>query len=199
MTPMELGDYWDRGYIIDKPKKNVYSFERYEGTEPDVVIPDCVSIIRKNAFAKNQYLQSVVIPEGITEIPDKAFYGCTALRRVVLPSTLKVIGDSAFTGCRLLESITFPQGLCYIGCDAFCGCGFRKLVIPDSVGTISAGAFRCCDSLTDVSLPAGVRVARSYKEEIMYQHPMSGGPYPVEIPHNGAFLDTPFGRAHGME
>ena len=21
MTPMELGDYWDRGYIIDKPKK----------------------------------------------------------------------------------------------------------------------------------------------------------------------------------
>ena len=109
MTPMELGDYWDRGYIIEKPKKDVYSFERYEGTEPDVVIPDCVSIIAKSAFAKNQYLQSVVIPEGITEIPEKAFYGCTALRRAVLPSTLKVIGDSAFTGCRLLEASHFRR------------------------------------------------------------------------------------------
>lgn len=64
----------------------------------NLVIPDNIKAIHKNAFYDSIKIKTLTISEGVETIGDSAFYGCTGLRELYLPSTLKKIGNYAFYG-----------------------------------------------------------------------------------------------------
>ena len=50
--------------------------EKYTGAESDVIIPEGVTTIGKDAFSHNSAIRSVTIPEGVKVIGNSAFGGC---------------------------------------------------------------------------------------------------------------------------
>ncbi len=122
---------------------------------------------------------SVSLPDSVTSIRERAFYYCD-VTEVDLPGTLLAIMDEAFRYSSLMGELTIPDSVEYIGFEAFRDSHrITHLYVPD-VGFIGDGAFRICtalesvemgdgtvevpeqafaycDSLTDVSLPQGIR------------------------------------------
>lgn len=62
----------------------------------NLIIPDNIKTIHKNAFYNCNKIKTLTISEGVETIGDSAFYGCTRLKELYLPSTLKRIGNYAF-------------------------------------------------------------------------------------------------------
>jgi len=96
----------------------------------------------------------IVIPDDVTEIGKEAFYENRNFDTITLPSQLRVIADSAFFRCSELLKIDFPDGLREIGVSAFDGCiKLESLYMPDSLKIISESAFRNCRGLMWIRLP----------------------------------------------
>lgn len=70
--------------------------EAYIGSEPDVVIPNNVSIVGRNAFDGNAFLTTVCIPMGVTAIEELAFANCRKLKTVQIADSVMRIEDNAF-------------------------------------------------------------------------------------------------------
>ena len=62
----------------------------------NLVIPDNIKVIHKNAFHDCKQIRTLTISEGVETIGDSAFYGCVRLKKLYLPSTLTRIGNYAF-------------------------------------------------------------------------------------------------------
>ena len=62
----------------------------------NLVIPDNIKAIHKNAFHDCKQIRTLTISEGVETIGDSAFYGCVRLKKLYLPSTLTRIGNYAF-------------------------------------------------------------------------------------------------------
>lgn len=82
---------------------------QYCGRGKEVVIPEGVTKIGKEAFASWELLERVTVPEGVTQIGEEAFYNCRNLRRIDLPASVKKIAGSAFWECPEL-TIYAPEG-----------------------------------------------------------------------------------------
>ena len=62
----------------------------------NLIIPDNIKAIHKNAFYNCNKIKTLTISEGVETIGDSAFYGCARLKKLYLPSTLTRIGNYAF-------------------------------------------------------------------------------------------------------
>lgn len=121
--------------------------------EAVITVPDGVTVIGKNAFAKCENLVTVVLPDTVKELEEGAFQECINLSSVQLSNNIESIGAWAFVMCEKLGCITFPDSLCSIGTGAFIGCSaLTKLTIPQNVSKIGGGAFSFCESLTDIAV-----------------------------------------------
>lgn len=80
----------------------------YKGNASELIIPDGVVAIGKEAF-KNGNFNSVVIPDSCTEIGGQAFYSCKKLTRVVLPDNGIYLGPQCFYGCTAIKEINIPE------------------------------------------------------------------------------------------
>ena len=146
-----------------------------------VRIPEGVSVIKAEAFARSHNLRTVILPtngaiglsqgvftgceslrevansEHINSIGALAFVDCASLQRIDLGKDLHRIGEGAFANCRSLTSVTLPSGLREIGDGAFAGC--RELAFytaPDSLSALSEEMFLDCVSLREAVIPAAV-------------------------------------------
>ncbi len=54
-------------------------------------------------------LMEVVVPDKVTSIGKEAFGGCTSLSKITMPETITEIGESAFSGCSMLERFKVPE------------------------------------------------------------------------------------------
>ena len=123
----------------------------------DVVIPDGVTKIGREAFVFCDSLTSVTIPGSVTEIGWNAFKGCSSLTSVTIPDSVTKIGSFAFSDCSSLTSVTIPDNVTEIGGYSFYGCSsLTSVSIPNSVTQIGYRAFYGCSSLTSVSIPNSV-------------------------------------------
>ena len=132
-------------------------------------------------YAKHLYLNGVevvnlVIPDGVLEIKERAFYGCSGLMNIDVPATVTSIGNNAFSGVFHIrysgEATGAPWGAkCINGyedghliydseartniliCDPKAE---GTVIVPNSVKTISAGAFSGCEKITAITLPGGL-------------------------------------------
>ena len=163
----------------------------YDGSTPDIVLPNGVTEIGPKAFSENAALKSITIPEGVTSIGYFAFGNAKALETVIMPNTVKKIGDSAFWYCTALKTINLNDGITEIGESAFDSCcslteihipkGITKIetatfeychtltepVIPDSVEEIDEKAFESCYSLKKVYIPASVVKMGGYAFDVV--------------------------------
>ena len=136
---------------------------RYTGNDREIVIPNNISEIAKNAFRGNKTITSVIIPNRISIIGNRAFSGCTALKTVKI-ADVHVISPYAFAGCTALHDVCLPDNtMVSITFGAFKGCTSIKVFkVPNGVKKISPGAFSKCWSLENVSLPATLKRVREY-------------------------------------
>lgn len=99
---------------------------KYNGDDVDIVIPEGIKKIGKNAFLYNTNIKTVVLPDGVEIIGESAFSDCSSLEQINLPTSVKKIENFAFARCDKL----------------------RVIIIPSSVETIGAGAFPITNRFT---------------------------------------------------
>ena len=88
----------------------------------EVIIPQGVVFIEKNAFKDCNLLSSIDLPSSLERIADFAFMGCSSLHELDIPKSVYEIGDRVFQDCSQLRSIDLPKGLEYLGEHAFACC-----------------------------------------------------------------------------
>ena len=134
----------------------------------EVTLPNSITEIRGQAFKNCRSLESVTLPKNLTYLGGEAFYHCSSLEEVNLPAGLTEIRGNTFEECSSLLRIEIPDNVTRIGGHAFYGnTSLEEVVIsPDSkLQQIGSSAFRCCDSLREITLPRGVSVnERAFKE-----------------------------------
>ena len=158
----------------------------FSGSEiEEVIIPDAVKRIEKNAFWGCHNLKRVKLPSELLYIGFWAFYS-SGVESLTIPNTVEKIDDRAFEKCTQLNSITIPASVSEC-CDAFEGCtnlktagpingnynikygfteripeGFfsgseiEEVIIPDTVKRIESSAFYGCYNLKKVKLPTAL-------------------------------------------
>ncbi|MCL2252622.1 MAG: leucine-rich repeat domain-containing protein [Treponema sp.] len=94
------------GVLFNKAKTELIRFPR--GKTGSYVIPNTVTTIAKNAFAKASGLTSVTIPSSVTSIGETAF-AATGLKSLALPNSIVNIGGGAFTDNHALEVVGLPD------------------------------------------------------------------------------------------
>lgn len=128
-----------------------------------IVLQDGVQVIQDNAFAVLPGLTSIEIPDSIVEIGDYAFSYCLKLRDIHLPDELRYLGLSAFekTGIRSIrvpyseEPGSVPSSLCRDAVE------LEECIIDDDIRWIDDYAFRGCEKLKKVNLPANLELIDS--------------------------------------
>lgn len=157
----------------------------------EVSLPETITEIRGQAFKNCESLEEIQLPESLEYLGGGAFYNCVSLVSVNLPDSLSYLGGEAFYGCSTLAEVKLPSGLGEIRGNTFEECSnLQKIVIPDTVvrigghafygdsgleevifspdsslQEIGSSAFRCCDSLREITLPYNVYInERAFKE-----------------------------------
>ena len=116
----------------------------YRGNDRNVVIPNCVTTIKRYAFAGCTYLESITIPYSVKSIGDCAFSCCSSLSAIVVDSQ-NMVYDSRNNCNAIIETAT---NTLIVGC--------KNTIIPNSVKSIGQYAFRGCSSLTSITIPNSV-------------------------------------------
>jgi hypothetical protein len=140
-----------------------------ETTLTSVTIPGSVTSVGATAFEFCTVLTTVTIANGVTSIGGGAFSDCFSLASVTIPASVTNIGGDPFFYCSSLAAITVDtQNPFYSSLN---GVLFDKAhatlleypagvsgsyAVPDSVTSISAGAFGNCAELTGITIPTGV-------------------------------------------
>lgn len=124
---------------------------KYRGRQKEVIIPDGIREIGRDAFSYNRYIRRVVIPEGVRVIAGSAFSGDENLEEMVLPEGLEEIGSFAFAHCKSLAEIRIPDSVQTIGRYAFSDCsGLRNVIIPNAEISMAGDSFQGCSALANV-------------------------------------------------
>lgn len=138
------------GYIITKVTASIIT------KIPDIQNGVPVIGIGEGAFAGFSGFDNsdLIIPDTVKTIGKNAFTGCASIKSLTLPRRLQSMGDGAFAGCSGIESINIPETITQIPGGAFRQCDhLTSINIPDSVTSIGDYAFYQCTSLKDLTLP----------------------------------------------
>lgn len=101
----------------------------------EVVFPDTIKIIGKNALYACYDLEKVKLPEKIEYIP-KDFCSLTSLMSLTIPDSVKVIEDGAFGNIFDLKELVLGKGVEKIGLDTFSVSVVKTLHIGPNVKEI---------------------------------------------------------------
>ena len=88
----------------------------------NLIIPDNVASIAKNAFFGFTGLVSVDIGNSVTSIEENAFYGCSGLTAVTIGDSVLSIGDWSFCNCSNLTTVLLGNSVTSLGKAVFYDC-----------------------------------------------------------------------------
>ena len=126
----------DDMYIFDKK-----IILKYEGKAENVIIPDGITEIYKDAFSNNDDMKSITFPDSVQIIGAGAFDNCSGLINVNWGSGIRKIGKCAFLDCNNLKDIVIPDTVDTIEEGTYTGTGWTVLDIPEHVKYIGDSAF----------------------------------------------------------
>ena len=133
----------DDGVLFNKDKTVLLQCP--EGKSGDYSIPETVKEIKSSAFSNCEKLISVTIRSGVTSIQD-GFFRCSSLERIdVAPDNANYSSD---------DGVLFNKDKSVLL--RYPGGKSGKYSIPMGVKEINLGAFRFCEQLTGVTIPASV-------------------------------------------
>ena len=134
-----------------------------------IALPNGLSGIPDQLFDGCIGLASIMLPDSVTNIGFAAFRDCTGLAAITVPKSVEGIGAHAFFGCIRLERITVDAlNAHYSDRDGvlldkpqttlvqYPGGRGGSYVLPNSVASIGAEAFRSARGLTTLTLPSSV-------------------------------------------
>ena len=158
-------------------------FAAYSGSDSNVNVPSGVAKIGDRAFYKDSDLQSVELPNSLTDIGEFAF-SRSGLSGIDIPNGTENIDYAAFYLCSNLNDVNIPPSVKNIALGAFDKTPFlqnfkdirdgndylvvgdgvllaykgndKKVVIPDTVKHIAAGAFSGNKQLESLVIPGSV-------------------------------------------
>lgn len=127
----------------------------------NVVIPEYITHIRRNAFYNGKSIKTVTFHEKIESIEAYAFAECKNLELSTdkLPNYLVSIGDCAFRDCKKISKVAIPSSVVNIGTSAFEGCeSLTQCLFANDIQLekISSRMFVECKSLEKISIPSRV-------------------------------------------
>ncbi len=79
---------------------------KYNGKEPNVILPKRVKSIGMGAFIGCKFLKTIKFHEHIYGIADWAFLGCSGLVSLTIPDSVTTIGNEAFKDCTALREVS---------------------------------------------------------------------------------------------
>jgi hypothetical protein len=156
-----------------------------------VKLPDTITEIRGQAFKNCYLLKEVNIPKNLKSIGGASFYNCKSIEKVEFPDTVTEFGGEMFMNASSLKSVRLSENITEIRGNSFDNCSsLEKIDIPDNVTRIGghafygninlkevnistgsklqeigSSAFRRCDSLINIKIPANTIVnERAFKE-----------------------------------
>lgn len=159
---------------------NYYFKNLYLNGEPitDLVIPDCITDIKDNAFYFCNPLASIKMHKNIRSIGVSAFCSCAGLTSIEIPSNVKSIGNSAFASCKNLKEVHINDLAAWCSIDFnnndlanplyyarnlyLNGNLITNLVIPNYVKEIKGYSFYNCSCFTSVEIPSSVTSIGQY-------------------------------------
>ena len=145
-----------------------------EALTSELVLPDTVTTIAKNAFSYASF-SKVTVPASVTSfdenvfsnylgaevvlnnalpeirLPDYTFSGATNLTAFTLPEGTVALGDNAFKGCSSLTSVELPSTITEIGGYCFQNCTSLVSFAGPSVKVMGSFAFSGCSALTSAA------------------------------------------------
>lgn len=112
-------------------------------------------------------LTTVTIGKNVTNIGQRSFEKCSSLESIVIPANVITIDGDAFAYCESLESINVSKDNAIFDSRDNCNAiiktasntlvvGCSNTVIPNDVKVIGSGAFKGCNKLITISVPASV-------------------------------------------
>lgn len=165
---IELGKYdnGERKLVYTVVGYSTFKFLETDVLSQEVYIPYTyegipVVAISPRAF-EDTNITKVTLPKTLLAIGDKAFYNST-VEELNIPASVLDIADSAFIKCNSLATFSVEADnarYSMTGGALMDGTtlvrGFGNGVIGEGVLEIGANAFRGCDALTDITVPATV-------------------------------------------
>ena len=129
------------------------NLQRYQGKDPHVVIPDCVTKISKVAFQNKLGIESITVPGTVQNLGIDTFSQIQSLKELILkPGSAKFTsingalcsadGKKLLMVPRGVDAFEIPESVTEIGREAFNGCGkLQTIVFPPAVTVIGANIF----------------------------------------------------------
>lgn len=137
--------------LIGEGRKVLHERELHNITSDSLRIADGVEVICNSAF-KGKKIRKIIIPNSVTIIEDDAFAKCHFLKIVELGNNIVSIGERAFKECSFLESIKLPKSLKKIEDHTFQDCDNLININLENVSKIGDHAFDCCYELRRINL-----------------------------------------------
>ena len=114
----------------------------------NVVFPNTLRHIGKEAFKSCRSMQSIILNEGLESIADYAFYNLK-LTTIIIPSTVTSLGEYSFANNSSVTSLVF-------GDVTFSSEGSYTVNKKSKLTTIAPYAFSGLSNLTELNLPSSV-------------------------------------------
>lgn len=90
-------------FIEDKPVTKIEK-EAFEGKNlTEVIMPDTIKEVGKNAFASNMYMTDIKLSSNLKAIPEGMLAFCTKVKYIEIPDSVKSIGKNSFDYLKLRE------------------------------------------------------------------------------------------------
>ncbi len=148
--------YSDEGVLYNNDLTQLIKYPMNKDSK-SFVMPNTVEQISPYSFMGVKGLKEITLSQKLTEIADYSFYGLSSLERVNFNGApLERIGEEAFYECISLINIALPSALSFIGQKAFYGSGLKSIVIPTEVEDMGDRAFANNQSLSKVTIGAGI-------------------------------------------
>lgn len=161
----------------------------------NIYFPNDITFIGKYALS-NCGFTSITIPNSVTIVDKYAFDECSNLTSVTMSNNTIDVYEGTYGGCKKLKNINFGSRTVSIQKDAFVGCNFTSITIPNTITSITNGAFSECYKLVEVYNLSQVSLTTSIAANTLVIHTSSNEPTIVSDNENNGFVFAYYGSTY---